>query len=98
MINHLLMSALRSTNKAPRYAYIAPTFKQAKSIAWDYMKQYTSLIPGVKFNETELRCDLPNGFDGEKYRREHPRQYHYDFEMKEEYIDGLRVSPNNNFC
>ena len=61
MINHLLMSALRSTNKAPRYAYIAPTFKQAKSIAWDYMKQYTSLIPGVKFNETELRCDLPNG-------------------------------------
>ncbi len=25
------------------------------------MKQYTSLIPGVKFNETELRCDLPNG-------------------------------------
>jgi phage terminase large subunit len=61
MINHLLMSALRSTNKAPRYAYIAPTFKQAKSIAWDYMKQYTTLIPGVKFNETELRCDLPNG-------------------------------------
>ncbi len=25
------------------------------------MKQYTALIPGVKFNETELRCDLPNG-------------------------------------
>ncbi len=61
MINHLLMSALRSTNKNPRFAYIAPTFKQAKSIAWDYMKQYTTLIPGVKFNETELRCDLPNG-------------------------------------
>ena len=61
MINHLLMSALRSTQKAPRYAYIAPTFKQAKSIAWDYMKQYTALIPNVKFNETELRCDLPNG-------------------------------------
>ena len=61
MINHLLMSALKSTNNNPRFAYIAPTFKQAKSIAWDYMKQYTTLIPGVKFNETELRCDLPNG-------------------------------------
>jgi len=61
MINHLLMSALKATSVNPRFAYIAPTFKQAKSIAWDYMKQFTSLIPNVKFNETELRCDLPNG-------------------------------------
>jgi len=55
------MSALKSTSTNPRFAYIAPTFKQAKSIAWDYMKQFTALIPNVKFNETELRCDLPNG-------------------------------------
>ncbi len=47
--------------KNPRFAYIAPTFKQAKSIAWDYMKQFTDKIPYIKFNETELRVDLPNG-------------------------------------
>ena len=60
MINHLLMAALTSKVSNPRYAYIAPTFKQAKSIAWDYIKQFTQKIPGVKFNETELRVDLPN--------------------------------------
>ena len=60
MINHLLMAALTSKVSNPRYAYIAPTFKQAKSIAWDYIKQFTHKIPGVRFNETELRVDLPN--------------------------------------
>ena len=60
MINHLLMAALTSKVSNPRYAYIAPTFKQAKSIAWDYIKQFTHKIPGVKINETELRVDLPN--------------------------------------
>ena len=48
-------------HKNPRFAYIAPTFKQAKSIAWDYMKQFTAKIPATKFNETELRVDFPNG-------------------------------------
>jgi len=61
MINHLLMTALQSKLKNPRFAYIAPTFKQAKSIAWDYIKQFSDKIPGVRFNETELRVDLPNG-------------------------------------
>ena len=60
MINHLLMAALTSKVSNPRYAYIAPTFKQAKSIAWDYIKQFTHKIPGVRFNETELRVDLLN--------------------------------------
>ena len=60
MINHLIRSALMTKEKNPRYAYIAPTFKQAKSIAWDYIKQFTHKIPGVRFNETELRVDLPN--------------------------------------
>ena len=61
MINHLIKSALMCPHKNPRFAYIAPTFKQAKSIAWDYMKQFTDKIPLTKFNETELRVDLPNG-------------------------------------
>ena len=61
MINHLIRSALMCKHKNPRFAYIAPTFKQAKSIAWDYMKQFTAKIPNTKFNETELRVDLPNG-------------------------------------
>ena len=61
IINHLIRAALTHKLKNPRFAYIAPTYKQAKSIAWDYLKMFAGAIPGAKFHETELRCDLPNG-------------------------------------
>tara|TARA_Y100001937_G_scaffold27850_1_gene40155 strand:- start:231 stop:1325 length:1095 start_codon:yes stop_codon:yes gene_type:complete len=40
---------------------MAPTYRQAKNVAWDYIKEYAGKIPGVRFHETELRCDLPTG-------------------------------------
>jgi phage terminase large subunit len=58
-LNHLQRDALSSADT--RYAYIAPTYKQAKNIAWDELKKYALVVPGVKFNEAELRCDYPNG-------------------------------------
>lgn len=58
-VNHLIRAALR--NKNTKYAYIAPTYKQAKNIAWDNVKEYAKVVPGVKFNESELRVDFPNG-------------------------------------
>ena len=60
-INHILRAALTNPMPNPRYAFISPTFKQGKATAWDYIKQYAEKIPGTKFNESELRCDLPNG-------------------------------------
>lgn len=44
-----------------RAAYFAPLLKQAKAIAWDYVKFYTRNIPGMAYNESELRADFPNG-------------------------------------
>ena len=61
VLNHLIKAALINKNHNPRLAYIAPTYKQAKSIAWDYLKFYTKSIPGTKWNESELRCDFVNG-------------------------------------
>ena len=60
-INHLIKAAMTCKNYNPRFAYIAPTYGQAKKIAFDYLKYYTKEIPGTKYNETELRCDLVNG-------------------------------------
>lgn len=57
-VNHLIRAAL--LNKATKYAYIAPTYKQAKNIAWDEVKKYARVVPGVTFNESELRVDFPN--------------------------------------
>lgn len=60
-INHLLRAAVLCDRPNPRYAYLAPTYRQAKAVAWDYLKQFAGGIPEAKFHETELRCDLPNG-------------------------------------
>ncbi len=60
-INALTDSAARCTKINGRFAYIAPFRKQAKDIAWDYLKRYAGSLPGAKINESELRVDLPNG-------------------------------------
>jgi len=62
----LLRRALANNNnsdprRAWRAAYMAPYLKQAKDVAWDYLKFYAGTIPGARFHETELRCDLPGG-------------------------------------
>jgi phage terminase large subunit len=43
-----------------RGAYIAPFRNQAKQVTWDYFREYCKPVPGVKFNESELRIDFPN--------------------------------------
>lgn len=53
-------SALKATKPMSRYGYVAPLLKQAKAIAWDYLKAYTAPIPGVKINESELYVELPH--------------------------------------
>src|SRR3990167_39315 len=58
-LNHLQRDALRVPNS--RYAYISPTYKQSKNIAWDLIKHYARNIPGVDFNEAELTVKYPNG-------------------------------------
>ena len=58
-LNHLQRDALRKPNS--RYAYIAPTYKMAKFVAWDMIKKYSIMIPGVKYNEVELTVKYPNG-------------------------------------
>ena len=60
-VNHMIKHALTCTLPRPRVALVAPTFTQAKRISWDYVKYYAGVIPGVTFNETELRADFPNG-------------------------------------
>ena len=57
-INHLIRAALTNKHPYPRYAFISPYRLQGKSTAWDYLKQFSATIPGVKFNESELRVDF----------------------------------------
>jgi hypothetical protein len=56
-INQLIHSALKNTQKNPRYAYIAPTYSQAKRVAFDYLVEFTRPL-GAVVNIAELRVDF----------------------------------------
>jgi len=69
-LNHLQRDALKIPNS--RFAYIAPTYKQAKNVAWDLIKFYARVIPGVQFNEAELTVKYPNGSKLTLYGADNP--------------------------
>jgi len=60
-LNDLIRDALTIDRPNVRVAYIAPYYRQAKAIAWDYLKEFTAPIPGIEVNASELRIDFPNG-------------------------------------
>ncbi len=56
-LNELIRSAMNNEQKAPRYAYIAPTYSQAKRVAWDYLTYFARPLD-AKANIAELRVDF----------------------------------------
>lgn len=59
----LLSKALRAPLNpvAPaRFGYLAPYLNQSKSIAWNMLKHYSSVIPNISINESELWIELPH--------------------------------------
>jgi phage terminase large subunit len=57
-INEVVARAIYSKRKRPRYAYIGPLLKQAKKIAWEYLKEYTHGLEKKKPSESELSVTL----------------------------------------
>jgi phage terminase large subunit len=41
--------------------YFAPFLKQARNIAWDYLRLLTSVLPGMDYNKSELVATFPGG-------------------------------------
>lgn len=85
VVQKLVKCALTHKRAGPplRYAYIAPTRDQAKDIAWAYLKDYASKIPGSVINESELKITFLNNavirlYSGENYER-----------MRGLYFDGV---------
>jgi phage terminase large subunit len=56
-INQLVKSAIECNRERPRFAYIAPTYSQAKRVAFDYLMHYTRPL-GAVANIAELRVDF----------------------------------------
>src|SRR4051812_27347821 len=57
-INDLIKGALTCTRQSPRFAYVAPTYSQAKDVAWGYLKRFCAPLGGI-VSEGELHVTLP---------------------------------------
>ena len=82
-IQDLNKDALTCQLKNGRFAYVAPFYAQAKDVAWNYAKEAAAPVPGVSFNESELRIDYPNGARVRLYGADN-----YD-RMRGIYLDGV---------
>jgi phage terminase large subunit len=89
-VNDLLKAALLCEKDNGRFAYVAPQYNQAKDIAWGYLKQFAGVVPGVEFNESELRADFPTGARIRLYGADNPdrlRGIYLDGVVLDEYAD-----------
>jgi hypothetical protein len=56
-LNELIKDAMLNERPNPRYAYIAPTYSQAKRVAWDYLTHFARPLNATA-NIAELRVDF----------------------------------------
>ena len=82
-IRHLERAALTLARPNPRFAYFAPLLKQAKDVAWQYLKDGALGIEGATINESELRVDYPNGGRVRIYGADNPDA------LRGLYLDGV---------
>ena len=82
-VNHTIKGALTCNKPRGSFAYVAPFRNQAKAVAWDYLKYYTSPIPGRTVNESELSIMLPNGARIRIYGADNPDS------LRGLYFDGV---------
>ena len=82
-IMDLIDAALRCKKTDGRFAFISPTYAQAKDTVFSYLKRYTGNIPGVEQRESDLSVIFPNGSRVRLYGVEH-----YD-RLRGIYLDGV---------
>ncbi len=85
-VNRLIRAARITDRPDWRGAYIAPLYKQAKTVVWDELKRYCGLGMDecdVKFNESELRADFANGARVRLFGAENPDS------LRGMYLDGV---------
>jgi hypothetical protein len=81
----LIDSALRNKRQdpPPSYAYVAPLYRQAKQVAWTYLKRYGLMVPKAEASESELKVVFPNGSIVRLYGADNPDS------LRGIYLDGV---------
>lgn len=67
-VNDTFDEAFRNPLTNPQYAYLAPTYSQAKRVVWDLLKDTALKVPGATANEADLRVDIPRNLNNQSDR------------------------------
>lgn len=99
-VNDLQDRVLRCKHPSPRFAYVAPFLKQAKNVAWDYLRAAAAPLKGkvdangkpldAEINEAELKINYHNGGSLRLYGADNPdalRGIYLDGVVMDEYAD-----------
>jgi hypothetical protein len=89
-INHLQVATVRCKKERPRFAFIAPTYTQAKTVAWDYLVHYSDFSaqfgpdgPRAVAKVSELSVTYPNGGQVRLFGADNPDA------LRGNYFDGV---------
>ena len=88
-INDLIVRALLENKPQAQYAYIAPYYRQAKTVAWSYLKYFAEPVLNSS-NESELYIELINGAKIRLFGADNPdalRGLYLDGAILDEYAD-----------
>jgi phage terminase large subunit len=88
-VHEAVARASYTAKKDARYAYIAPFYRQAKDVAWGYLKEFGGGLID-KTRESELRVELFNGAWITLYGADNPdalRGLYFDGVILDEYGD-----------
>jgi hypothetical protein len=91
-VHELQRAALRCEKTRPRFAYIAPFLRQAKTVSWDYLLDAIAPLReiGASAHLSELRVDYHNGGQVRLYGADNPdalRGIYLDGVVLDEYAD-----------
>jgi hypothetical protein len=89
-VHELQRAAMSSPLVRPRFAYLAPFMKQAKAVAWDYLRAAVAPLrtAGATVHESELRIDYPGGGQVRLYGADNPDA------LRGIYLDGIVLDEN----
>jgi phage terminase large subunit len=88
-LNDVIYRALTENKEDGRYAYVAPYYAQAKTIAWDYLLRFSQPVL-AKANQSELWVELVNGVKIRLFGADNPdalRGLYLDGVVLDEYAD-----------
>ena len=86
-INDLIVKALLENKKHAQYAYIAPFYSQAKSVAWRYLERFSEPFM-TKANQSELWVELVNGARIRLFGADNPDA------LRGNFLDGADMKPS----